>query len=180
MQQLMFKLDQNPEGRGLRCDHDGLFLGRNALLQKNDEGNFEARSDCEVQKTLDRVYGGELTWESQIRSVKLVANALNKGDMARATMTAVLMRLPDPGTPIRIADTNGALAKAGFDPDEPRTSEDDGQTQGTAGASRRVRPIATRASSSPMTAGAMRPTMPLLKPLRVRRPSSIATLAVHL
>jgi hypothetical protein len=40
--------------------------------------------------------------------------------MARAMMTAVLMRLPDPGTPVRIADTNGALAKAGYDPDEPR------------------------------------------------------------
>jgi hypothetical protein len=120
MQQLMFKLDQNPNGRGLRCDGDGLFLGRNPLLRKNDEGNFEARPDVELQKTLSGVYGGEANWESHIRSVKLVANALNKDDMARAMMTAVLMRLSDPGTPARTADTNGALAKAGYDPDEPR------------------------------------------------------------
>ncbi len=52
--------------------------------------------------------------------MKLVASALNKGDMARAMMTAVLMRLPDPGNPVRIADVDGALAKAGFDPNEPR------------------------------------------------------------
>jgi hypothetical protein len=120
MQQLMFKLDQNPNGRGLRCDDDGLFLERDALLQKNDEGNFEARTDAELQKTFGRIYGGETKWESHIRSVKLVANALNKDDMAKATMTAVLMRLPDPGAAVRIADTNGSLAKAGYDPDEPR------------------------------------------------------------
>jgi hypothetical protein len=119
MQQLMFKLDQNPKGRGLRCDGDGLFLGRDALLQKDDEGNFKARPDSELQNTLSRIYGGETAWDSQIRSVKLVANALNKRDMARAMMTAVLMRLPDPGTP-RMADTEGAFAKAGYDPEEPR------------------------------------------------------------
>jgi hypothetical protein len=79
MQQLMFKLDQNPNGRGLRCDGDGLFLGRDALLQKNDEGSFEARPDVELQRTLSSIYGGEAKWDSHIRSVKLVANALNKG-----------------------------------------------------------------------------------------------------
>jgi hypothetical protein len=120
MQQLMFKLDQNPNGRGLRCDGDGLFLGYNALLQKNDDGKFEARSDSELQKTLGRIYGDEATWGSHIRSVKLVANALNKGDMARAMMSAVLMRLPDPGDPVRTADTDDALAKAGYDPEEAR------------------------------------------------------------
>ena len=72
------------------------------------------------KRTLSHTYGGETTWESHIRSVKLVANALNKGDMAKAMMTAVLMRLPDPGDPIRIADEDGVLAKGGFDPDEPR------------------------------------------------------------
>jgi hypothetical protein len=67
MQQLMFKLDQNPKGRGLRCDGDGLFLGRDALLRKNDDGNFEARPDVELQKTLSHTYGGETTWESHRR-----------------------------------------------------------------------------------------------------------------
>jgi hypothetical protein len=120
MQQLMFKLDKNPNGRGLRCDADGLFLGCDALLRKNDEGNFEARSDDELQETLGRAYGGNAKWESHIRSVKLVANALNKSDMARAMMTAVLMRLPDPGGLIRIPDIEDALAKAGYNSDEPR------------------------------------------------------------
>lgn len=119
-QQLMFKLDQNPNGRGLRCDSGGLFVGRNALLQRDRQGNFEARPVAELQKVLGHVYGDETNWESRIRSVDLVANALNKGEMARAMMTAVLMRLPDPDGAIRIADVDGVLAKAGFNPDEPR------------------------------------------------------------
>jgi len=120
MQQLLFKLDQNPKGRGLRCDGDGLFLGSDPLLHRNNEGNFEARPAGELRKVFGNIYGAESDWDSRIRSVKLVANALNKNDMARATMTAVLMRLPDPGGPIRITDVDGVLAKAGFDPDEPR------------------------------------------------------------
>jgi hypothetical protein len=35
-------------------------------------------------------------------------------------MTAVLMRLPDPGDPVGNANVDEALAKAGFNPDEPR------------------------------------------------------------
>jgi hypothetical protein len=119
-QQLLFKLDQNPNGRGLRCDGEGLFLGRDALLQRDRDGNFEPRPVDELRKVLRRAYGDDASWESHARSVKLVASALNKGDLARAMMTAVLMRLPEPGNPISIADVDGVFAKAGFDPDEPR------------------------------------------------------------
>ena len=130
-QQLLFKLDQNPNGRGLRCDAEGLFLGRDALLQRNRDGNFEARPVDELQKILGRAYGDDANWESRIRSVQLVAGALNKGDLARATMTAVLMRLPEPGSPISIADVDGVLAKAGFDPDEPRDERGRWTTEGS-------------------------------------------------
>jgi len=121
MQQLlMFKLDQDSKGRGLRCDSAGLFLGGEALLGRNAAGNFEARPGLELRKTFDRIYGDDADWESRIRSVRLVASALNKGEMARAMMTAVLMRLPDPASPIRIADADGVLEKAGYNPGEPR------------------------------------------------------------
>ena len=83
--QLLFKLDQNPNGRGLRCDAEGLFLGQEPLLRRDREGNFEARPADELQKILGRAYGADANWESRVRSVKLVAAALNKGDLARAT-----------------------------------------------------------------------------------------------
>ena len=119
-QHILFKLDQNPEGRGLRCDDEGLFLGHNALLQRDGRGSFKARPVAELQKVFGRVYGDETNWASRIRSVELVAKALNKGEMARAMMTAVLMRLPDPDDAVRISDVDGVLTKAGFNPDEPR------------------------------------------------------------
>jgi hypothetical protein len=129
-QQLLFKLDQNPNGRGLRCDAEGLFLGRDALLQRDSEGNFEARPADELRKILGDAYGDDANREIHARSVKLVAAALNKGDLARAMMTAVLMRLPEPGSPVSIADVDGVLAKADFDPDEPRDEQERWTTDG--------------------------------------------------
>lgn len=119
-QDLMFKLDQDPKGRGLRCDNGGLFLGRDALLRRDRQGSFEARPNAELQRVFHWICGNGANWESRIRRVTHVANALNKGEMARAMMTAVLMRLPDPRGAIRITDVDGVLAKAGFNPDEPR------------------------------------------------------------
>ena len=160
-QQLLFKLDQNPNGRGLRCDDEGLFLGRDALLQRDREGNFEARPVGELRKALHRAYGDDANWESHARSVKLVAAALNKGDLARAMMTAVLMRVPDPGSPISIADVDGALAKAGFDPDEARdergrwaTSGSDGGESAAPGASDTLGPLAAVARAAEAAARA--------------------------
>jgi hypothetical protein len=118
--QWLFKLDQNPEGRGLRCDSDGLFLGRDALLERDESGDFVARLVAELQEILCRAYGDDANWESCSRSIELVAGALNKGDLARAMMTAVLMRLPHPGDPAVDTNVDRELAKAGFNPDEPR------------------------------------------------------------
>ncbi|MGD0192594.1 MAG: hypothetical protein ABSD74_17795, partial [Rhizomicrobium sp.] len=119
-QTLMFKLAQAPSSNGLRCDADGLFLARNSLLRKDDEGHFQPRAAPDLRQIFSGLYGNEADWESRIRSVNLVAKALNKGDMARAAMTAVLMRLPDPEGPDCFADQRGPLAKAGFNPDELR------------------------------------------------------------
>jgi hypothetical protein len=95
-------------------------LGRETLLRRDDEGHFEARPAADLRALFGKIYGEETDWASRIRSAKLVANALNKSDIARATMIAVLMRLPDPDGPSRGADVDGGLAKAGFNPDEPR------------------------------------------------------------
>lgn len=116
---LMFKLDQDPKGSGLRCDDAGLFLGPSPLLRQDWSGNFEARPAGELREIFGWTYDTE-TWESRIRSVNLIAEALNKRELAGAMMLAVLMRLPDPADAIGIADIDAVLAKAGFNPDEPR------------------------------------------------------------
>lgn len=119
-QSFLFKLHQQPESLGLRCDESGLFLGGEALLECDGEGRFWSRPAADLRNLLNRIYGDNGNWASRIRSVSLVANAMNNGDMARATMTAVLMRLPEPNGPVLITDVDGLLGKAGFNPDEPR------------------------------------------------------------
>jgi hypothetical protein len=113
-----FKLDEEPGDSGLRCDGSGLFLGPNALLERDDTGFFEPRPFAELQKILGHAGNDDTNCLSHIRSVELIAHALNKGDMARATMAAVLMRVSQPAAGINGLDD--ALAKAGFNPDEPR------------------------------------------------------------
>jgi hypothetical protein len=120
MQPLLFKLCQNPQGRGLRCDQDGLFLDGEPLLARDTQDRFQPRPPSEIRKIFSDTYRVDADWASRIRSVDVVAKALNKSDVARAMMAAVLMKMPDPDDAIRIADVDDVLAKAGFDPDEPR------------------------------------------------------------
>ena len=120
LRSLMFKLDKPPIIAICAATPAAFFWGRNALLQQDEEGSFRARPAADLRIVFNSLYGDEADWDSSIRSVGLVAKALNKGDMARATMTAVLMRLPDPDGPIGFAGLSGGLAKAGFNPDEPR------------------------------------------------------------
>jgi len=133
---LLFKLNQGPRSRGLRCDTSGLFLDGHPLLRRDANDNFEAREESDLRKAFNDIYGDQIESASRIRSVKLVASALNKGDVARAMMTAVLMRLPDPDGPIRISDVDGTLAKAGFNPDEARDERGRWTTGGSSGSKR--------------------------------------------
>jgi hypothetical protein len=126
---LLFKLDS--KGRGLRCDQDGLFLGNEPLLERATQNSFQPRASAQIRKILSGAYRAESDWSSRVRSVDVVAKALNNGDVARAMMAAVLMRLPEPGGGIHISDVDGVLAKAGYDPDEPRDSHGRWTTDGS-------------------------------------------------
>jgi hypothetical protein len=119
-QPLMFKLDQNAKGRGLRCDRDGLFFAGKALLERDAEDQFRPIPALKIRKVLSNAYRADGNWESRIRSVDVVAKALNNGDVARAMMAAVLMRLPEPDGAIHITNIDSLLAKDGFNSDEPR------------------------------------------------------------
>lgn len=68
----------------------------------------------------------------------VVAKALNGGDKARAMMAAVLMRLPEPDSGIHIADIDSVLAKAGFNPAEPRDERGWWTTDGGDGGGRLI------------------------------------------
>jgi hypothetical protein len=119
-QPLMFKLHQEPNGLGLRCDKEGLFLAGVPLLERDRVGRFQPRSQNAIKKILNNAYNVQSDWASRVRSADVVAKALNNDDLARATMAAVLMRLPEPERAVVISGGDVVLAKAGFNPGEPR------------------------------------------------------------
>jgi hypothetical protein len=118
---MMFKLSQEPGRLGLRCDAEGLSLAGVPLLVRNGD-RFQPRSAIEIQRLLSRAYQAEIWWVNRIEGIGAVARALNEGDMVRAMITAVRLKLPelDWEGAVRIASAEDALAKDNFNPDEPR------------------------------------------------------------
>jgi hypothetical protein len=172
-QAMIFKLDQNPNGRGLRCDADGLFFAGEALLERDGENQFRPRQPNSIQKLLSATYGVNSDWASRIRSVDVVAKALNKGDMARAMMAAVLMRLPEPSDAVPIASTDGSLAKAGFNSAE-RRDERGRWTSGGGGTASNMRTQLAQALVEPFVEPLIEPFVEEpVKPVPMPAPSDI-------
>jgi hypothetical protein len=81
---------------GLECDVGGLRLGDAALLARDARGIWAARNERDISRDLSRVYGCPVDVRTKMAGVGAVATALQSGDVAKAQITALLLRLPDP------------------------------------------------------------------------------------
>lgn len=128
----LFRLDEDPSGLALSCDETGLALAGVALLRRTANG-FEPRSPSELDVLLRHANAGRDTPLALPSSgLRTVAEALNRGDLAKAQMAAVFMRVPelDADSAVRLILADDTLAKtASYDPDQPR----DGHGRWTAG-----------------------------------------------
>jgi hypothetical protein len=97
----------------------GLTLAGVPLLCKS-EGRFEPRSADEIGTLIGQAYPGFSSSESLRSGLAAVAVALNGGDVSKAMIVALHLRLPelDPAGAARIAHVDDALSK--YDPNEPR------------------------------------------------------------
>lgn len=114
----------------------GLSLAGAPLLKKTVTG-FEPRPADELDGLLKSAYGGEIALPEVFGGLQAVALALNSGDLGRAMVAALRLRLSDldwQGA-IRIARANDALSK-GFNPLEPRDWLGRWTTGGSAGDAR--------------------------------------------
>jgi hypothetical protein len=113
-----FRLTNEPDGSGLSCTPDGLSLAGVPLLRKTETG-FEPRSSHQIEALLEVAYGRDSTRLQS--SLAAIAEALNRGDLARAAITAVLTRTPelDRSAAARLTKVHKVFAKY-YDPDEPR------------------------------------------------------------
>ena len=116
---LQFRLSDETGSLGLSCAESGVSLAGAPLLRKTALG-FASRSKAEIGALMKAAYGDAFCEMDLSRRLAVVADALNKGDLGRAKIAAVQMRLPALrwDRAARIARTEEVLRK--YDPDEPR------------------------------------------------------------
>jgi hypothetical protein len=66
------------------------------LLKAIDSGDWVVRPTDEIDRDLSEVYGFHIQVQDKTRALTAIAQALNDGDIARAQMTALHLKLPDP------------------------------------------------------------------------------------
>jgi hypothetical protein len=119
----LFRLDEDPGGLALSCDETGLALAGVAGRRRSARG-FEPRPHAELDVLLRHANAGRDTPLALPPSgLRTVAEALNRGDLAKAQMAAVFMRMPElnADSAVRLILADDTLAKtANFNPDQPR------------------------------------------------------------
>ncbi len=121
-----FRLREN----AVECDEDGPRVGGNALLRRTGSAPGAPRWRlpplAEIERGLARAYRCEIVAAGKLGGLRVVADALDKGELARAQIATLLMRLPDPppsgASPTDRANLEKRLADSGllkdWDPDE--------------------------------------------------------------
>jgi hypothetical protein len=84
----------------VECDANGPRIGGVALLRAT---HAEARAPrwrlpplAEIEDDLSRIYGRPIGATDKLDGLRVVADALAKGELARAQIATLLLRLPDP------------------------------------------------------------------------------------
>jgi hypothetical protein len=116
------------------CGADGLYLGPSPLIAQVD-GAYRLRAEDEIAAVLAAAYG-EANAARGLPGLALIAAALQHGEMARAAIAAVHLKLPEiPDEGIaRIARADELLKT--FDPNEPRDCHGRWTTRANPGHSR--------------------------------------------
>jgi len=81
---------------GIECDDNGLRVGGVALLARGANGQWTRRDERDLNPELSKLYGFTLDVGRKRTGVDAVAAALSNGELARAQIAALLLRLPDP------------------------------------------------------------------------------------
>ena len=115
------------DGYGLYGDEDGLYLGPGVPLvarQVDADGvaRLVVRPQEEIAMLLNTAYEVEVDLSRRMSILQAVANALEKGEMSRAMISAAHLRIPPLWDDAAVARLRVVerLLKQNFNPDEPR------------------------------------------------------------
>ena len=137
----------SPLGKGgVFCDEGGAFVGAVPMLartRRNGKDEWRPRDCDDLSQEMSALYGLPVDMSSKRGGLTAIAKALNDGDMARAQVATVLLRIPNPpslskGAPSRqeMIELAGdlhwsGLLKADWDPDQhPRWPAGRADSQG--------------------------------------------------
>src|SRR5215831_5673190 len=79
---------------GLCCTEEGLFLGRTPLIERRGSA-YVLRPQADLDRLLDRAYGGDPAAARVMPGLAAVAGALGQNNLALAQIAAVYLRLSD-------------------------------------------------------------------------------------
>jgi hypothetical protein len=141
-----FRLAPAGSGRGVSCDANGAFLGAIPLLKRvggRASQTWEPRSCEELSEEVGSEWSLPIDMSSKAGGLKAISRALNEGDVARAQIAAVLLRIPEAPKPTEGEHSQNDLIKfirnlyqcdlikADWDPDEhPRWPAGTPESQG--------------------------------------------------
>ena len=93
-----FSLAAKRGNEGVSCDASGVFVGGVPLLRppSAERRYWTVRPAAEINEELTVRYGLPIDFGSKAGAVSLIAAALNRGDLAIASIAAVQMQFPDP------------------------------------------------------------------------------------
>jgi hypothetical protein len=95
-----FRLNPVAAGRGISCDARGCYAGRVPLLERrrNSRGQelWTARPQADLDDAMSARYGHPVDMSAKLGGLSAIADALNRGDVFRAQLGTLALRLPDP------------------------------------------------------------------------------------
>ena len=114
-----FRLAKDATGLGLTCNLEGCALAGVPLLNRTLTG-FAPRSAAEVGALMKIAYGQDVDPKGLSAGLEVIAKALNQGDVGRAMVAALQLRLPELSWcgAAQLTKVHFMLAK--YDPNEPR------------------------------------------------------------
>jgi hypothetical protein len=114
-----FRLTSNAGSLGLECTSAGVSLAGVPLLRKTLTGLAPRPAD-EIASLMKAALGQDIDPAPLTPGLEVIAEALNRGDVGRAMIAALHLRLPrlNPEGATRIAKAHDVLTK--YDPSEPR------------------------------------------------------------
>jgi hypothetical protein len=109
-----FRLTPVAEGRGVSCDIRGCYVGKEPLLTRSRDTSgrelWAARPQSELEEALSALYVHPIDMSAKVDGLAAIADALNRGDVFRAQLGTLALKLPHPPAPAFASVSSQRLA----------------------------------------------------------------------